>query len=127
MRNKIKQLFQDVTLPDLVRALEVLTSMMRTIDQEVNRVFVVHEQGAGLAQKWNCRKSRLLYIREFSKRFVCKTKPRSERRDMPPPDDACLSAEGAGFSVSVAPGNRERKRSLSRLNPCLTQAMLQAS
>ena len=49
--SKVKQSIQDVTLPDLVQAPEVLKSLIEAVDQEINRVSVVQEQVSGLAAK----------------------------------------------------------------------------
>jgi hypothetical protein len=64
--NKIKQSVQDVTLPDLIQASEVLKSMMDSIDLEVKRVSVVQEQVAELAQKMELAQRSIVVLQKIS-------------------------------------------------------------
>lgn len=72
--NKIKQSFQDVTLPDLVQAPEVLKSLMDSIDQEVNKVAVVQEQAAGLAQKMEVSQRSIGVLQKIHRAICLKDK-----------------------------------------------------
>jgi hypothetical protein len=72
---KIKQSIQDVTLPDLVQAPEVLKSMMDSVDQEINRVSVVQEQVSGLATKVEASQKSIAVLQKLHRAMCFKDKP----------------------------------------------------
>jgi hypothetical protein len=80
--NKIKQSFQEVTLPDLVQAPEVLKSMMDAVDQEVSRVSVVQEQVAALAQKMEVSQ-RAIGVLQKIHRSICMTGKNPTQAELP--------------------------------------------
>jgi hypothetical protein len=73
--NKIKQSIQDVTLPDLVQAPEVIKSMIGSVDQELSRVSAVHEQVADLATKLETSQKSIAVLQKIHRAMCLKSKP----------------------------------------------------
>jgi hypothetical protein len=71
---KVKQAVQDVTLPDLVQAPEVLKSVIEAVDQEISRVSVVQEQVSGLATKIDASQKSIAVLQKIH-RAMCLVKP----------------------------------------------------
>jgi hypothetical protein len=71
---KVKQSIQDVTLPDLVQAPEVIKSLIDAVDQEVNRVSVVQEQVAGLAAKIDSSHKSIAVLQKIHRAMCLKSK-----------------------------------------------------
>jgi hypothetical protein len=72
--NKVKQAIQDVTLPDLVQAPEVLKSVIEAVDQEITRASVVQEQVSGLASKIDASQKSIAVLQKIH-RAMCFKKP----------------------------------------------------
>ena len=72
---KIKQAIQDVTLPDLVQAPEVLKSVIEAVDQEVSRVSVVQDQVSGLAAKIDASQKSIAVLQKIHRAMCLKSKP----------------------------------------------------
>jgi len=73
--NKVKQSIQDVTLPDLVQAPEVIKSLIDAVDQEINRVSVVQEQVSGLAAKIDASQRSIAVLQKIHRAMCLKSKP----------------------------------------------------
>jgi hypothetical protein len=73
--NKVKQSIQDVTLPDLVQAPEVIKSLIEAVDNEVNRVSVVQEQVSGLAAKIDASQRSIAVLQKIHRAMCLKSKP----------------------------------------------------
>jgi hypothetical protein len=73
--NKVKQSVQDVTLPDLVQAPEVIKSLIEAVDQEINRVSVVQEQVSGLAAKIDASQRSIAVLQKIHRAMCLKSKP----------------------------------------------------
>ena len=80
---KVKQSIQDVTLPDLIQAPEVLKSMIEAVDQEINRVSVVQEQVAGLAVKIEASQKAISVLQKIHKAMCMKPNPNAEAAQAP--------------------------------------------
>jgi hypothetical protein len=76
--NKVKQSVQDVTLPDLVQAPEVIKSLIEAVDNEVNRVSVVQEQVSGLAAKIDASQRSIAVLQKIHRAMCLKSKPDAE-------------------------------------------------
>jgi len=74
----VKQSIQDVTLPDLVQAPEVIKSLIDAVDQEVNRVSVVQEQVSGLAAKIDASQKSIAVLQKIHRAMCLKSKPDAE-------------------------------------------------
>lgn len=72
---KVKQSIQDVTLPDLLQAPEVIKSLIDAVDQEVNRVSVVHEQVSGLATKVDASQKSIAVLQKIHRAMCLQSKP----------------------------------------------------
>ena len=72
---KVKQSIQDVTLPDLVQAPEVIKSLIEAVDQEINRVSVVQEQVSGLAAKLDSSQKSIAVLQKIHRAMCLKSKP----------------------------------------------------
>ena len=73
--NKVKQSIQDVTLPDLVQAPEVIKSLIEAVDREINRVSVVQEQVSGLAAKIDSSYKSIAVLQKIHRAMCLKSKP----------------------------------------------------
>jgi hypothetical protein len=73
--SKLKQAIQDVTLPDLVQAPEVLKSVIDAVDQEVSRVSVVQDQVSGLAAKIEASQKSIGVLQKIHRAMCLKSKP----------------------------------------------------
>ena len=76
--NKVKQAIQDVTLPDLVQAPEVIKSLIEAVDLEINRVSVVQEQVSGLAAKIDSSQRSIAVLQKLHRAMCLKSKPDTE-------------------------------------------------
>jgi hypothetical protein len=72
---KIKESIQDVTLPDLVQAPEVIKSLIEAVDQEINRVSVVQEQVSGLAAKIDASQKSIAVLQKIHRAMCLESKP----------------------------------------------------
>jgi hypothetical protein len=73
--NRVKQSVQNVTLPELVHAPEVLRSMTDVFDQEISRVSTVQEQISGLAAKLELSQKSILVLQKVHRAMCSKSKP----------------------------------------------------
>jgi hypothetical protein len=73
--NKVKQSIQDVTLPQLAHAPEVLKSITDVIDQEISRVSTVQEQISGLAAKLELSHKSIAVLQKLHRAMCLKSKP----------------------------------------------------
>jgi len=72
---KVKQSIQDVTLPDLLQAPEVIKSLIDAVDQEINRVSVVQDQVSGLATKVDASQKSIAVLQKIHRAMCLKSKP----------------------------------------------------
>ena len=72
--NKVKQSIQDVALPDLMQAPEVIKSLVDAVDQEIGRVSVVQDQVSGLATKIDSSQKAILVLQKIHRAMCMRSK-----------------------------------------------------
>lgn len=75
---KVKQTIQDVALPDLVQAPEVIKSMMEAVELDIGRVSAAQEQVSGLAAKIATSQKSIAVLQKIHRAMCFKSKPDSK-------------------------------------------------